>query len=657
MVAEFAYDAAFARNLGWLTEAEQLALRGMRVAIAGMGGVGGVHLLTLARLGIGAFNIADFDEFALVNFNRQIGANIHTVDRPKAHVLQEMALAINPKLRINRFDEGVTHNNLEAFLSGVDLFVDGFDFFVMGMRRRVYARCHELGIPAICAGPIGMSTGFLAFSPQGMSFEQYFGMEGRSEEEQYLRFLVGLVPKALHRPYLVDPTRLNLAAKTGPSIGAACELCAGVAAITAIKFLLRRGDPLPVPWNQQYDAFRGILRKTWLRNGLNGPVLGLKLKLFGPAIIARMRSMPLPPETFYPRDLIDEILHMARWAPSADNEQPWRFEKVADGRVLVHIPAHDARDVHQYRNGEPNLLATGMLLETLRIAASAHGRRMEWRVDAGPDPLRLSVEFIPDQSVEPDPLEAAVGLRSVDRNRYRMRNLTAAELEALERALGEALKIDWYTSAAERWRIARLGAVATSIRLREQEVFRINQRIIDWGTNLSTSKIPAGALGLSRVTRVMLRWALASWRRMSLVNSLGGTIGAAVELDIVPNLFSAAAFTLRCPTDNASERRTEDVLRAGIHVQRFWLTATLLGLALHPALAILVFAQYGQGDPSFGSTSSVRAKARRLARKFQEMFGRGVDEYVFIGRIGEPLRRTGVSRSVRLSVAELTVRS
>ena len=73
-VTSFNYDEAFSRNIGWVTEAEQQSLRGKRVAIAGLGGVGGVHLLTLARLGIGRFAIADLDRFDLVNFNRQVGA-------------------------------------------------------------------------------------------------------------------------------------------------------------------------------------------------------------------------------------------------------------------------------------------------------------------------------------------------------------------------------------------------------------------------------------------------------------------------------------------------------------------------------------------------------------------------------------------------------
>ena len=73
---EFDYHEAFSRNLGWVTEAEQETLRNKRIAIAGMGGVGGSHLLTLTRLGIGAFNLADFDQFELANFNRQAGASV-----------------------------------------------------------------------------------------------------------------------------------------------------------------------------------------------------------------------------------------------------------------------------------------------------------------------------------------------------------------------------------------------------------------------------------------------------------------------------------------------------------------------------------------------------------------------------------------------------
>lgn len=70
----FDYDRAFSRNIGWVTEAEQAKLKKSRVAIAGLGGVGGAHLLTLTRLGTSNFNIAEFDDFDAHNLNQQAGA-------------------------------------------------------------------------------------------------------------------------------------------------------------------------------------------------------------------------------------------------------------------------------------------------------------------------------------------------------------------------------------------------------------------------------------------------------------------------------------------------------------------------------------------------------------------------------------------------------
>ena len=57
--SRWSYEEAFSRNLGLINPQEQEKLRKSRVAIAGMGGIGGINLMTLARLGIGAFRIAD----------------------------------------------------------------------------------------------------------------------------------------------------------------------------------------------------------------------------------------------------------------------------------------------------------------------------------------------------------------------------------------------------------------------------------------------------------------------------------------------------------------------------------------------------------------------------------------------------------------------
>ena len=491
----------------------------------------------------------------------------------------------------------------------------------------------------------------MGFSPPGMSFEQYFHMEGRPELEQQLRFLIGLAPRGLHRRYLVDPTRLNLATKSGPSTSAACQLSAGVAAVMAVKFLLRRGDLKAAPWSHQYDAFRGILASKKLWFGLNGPLQRLKLRVAGPRIVASILKQAAPVATFYPADPVDEILHAARWAPSGDNEQPWRFEKLGDGSIRVHINRHMTGNIYHFRNDEPNVWVAGMLMENLRIAASAHGRRASWRVEVCPDPLVLHVQFVPDQTVILDQLYAALGQRSVDRNRYRTRKLTEAERVELEAALGGGLRIDWWSTTTARWRFARLSAMATDIRLRAPEALPVHQEIIDWDVNLSPTRIPAGALGLSRLTLRIMRWAIQDWTRMDRLNRFTGTLSAALEMDYLPILSSAAAFTLRL---SRRWRAVDDPCsRPGAHIQRFWLTTAKLGLAMQPAMALLVFADYGQNDFPFTVASALRVKAKRLADDFRRVFAAGTEDFVFMGRIGEPLPRIGVSRSVRRPLSEL----
>ena len=105
MHTDFNYSQAFSRNIGWVTVAEQERLRGSRAAIAGLGGVGGGHLLTLTRLGVGNFNISDFDHFEVHNFNRQAGAMMSTVGQPKGETLSRMAKDINPEADIRLFPE------------------------------------------------------------------------------------------------------------------------------------------------------------------------------------------------------------------------------------------------------------------------------------------------------------------------------------------------------------------------------------------------------------------------------------------------------------------------------------------------------------------------------------------------------------------------
>jgi molybdopterin/thiamine biosynthesis adenylyltransferase len=273
----FIYDEAFSRNIGWLTQREQDQLRHKRVAIAGLGGVGGLHLLTLCRLGIGKFHLADFDTFDLANFNRQAGATVSALSHPKLEVMTQQARDINPELEITGFAEGVTAGNLDDFLSGVDIYIDGLDFFAFEARQQVFAACAARRIPAVTAAPLGMGAAVLNFLPGSMSFDDYFRLDDGHEREKPLRFLMGLAPGRLQMGYLVDPSTVDLANRKGPSTIMACQLCAGVAATEALKILLGRGPVRAAPKGYHFDAYRNKLVLTSRPGGNRNPLQRLAI--------------------------------------------------------------------------------------------------------------------------------------------------------------------------------------------------------------------------------------------------------------------------------------------------------------------------------------------------------------------------------------------
>lgn len=267
----WSYETAFGRNLGLVDEREQQVLRKSRVAIAGQGGVGGVHLITLARLGIGSFRIADPDQFEVANFNRQYGGLLRNIGKNKVEAMASEALQINPEADICSFNEPIDEHNVGAFLDGADVFVDGVDFFCTAARRLLFAEARRRGIWSITAGPLGFSTAWLAFDPQGMSFDEYFDLhDGMDQLDEVAAMAVGLCPAATHLTYM-DLRHVNLKTGRGPSAGLACQLCSGVTAVEILKILLKRGDVRSAPHYFQFDAYRHQFRQGRLRWGNRHP--------------------------------------------------------------------------------------------------------------------------------------------------------------------------------------------------------------------------------------------------------------------------------------------------------------------------------------------------------------------------------------------------
>jgi len=280
MDTPFDYDDAFSRNIGWLSLEEQQVLRGKRVAIAGMGGVGGDHAVRMARLGVANFTISDLDDFELANFNRQYGATTDSVGRPKVDVLRDLLLSINPEADVRVFPDGVSDENLDDFLADADVYIDSLDFFALEIRRSVFQRCRELGIPAITAAPMGMGTALLVFTRDSMSFEDYFDFDSVTNfEDRMLKFLIGLSPTMQQRHYVSADSSIDFEARKVPSTGLGISLAAGVACANAVKLLLGRGRVVTAPHGLHFDAYRNHYAKTWRPWGNRNPLQQLMFLL------------------------------------------------------------------------------------------------------------------------------------------------------------------------------------------------------------------------------------------------------------------------------------------------------------------------------------------------------------------------------------------
>lgn len=119
---------AFSRTAALLGGQAMQKLQSARVAVFGLGGVGGYCLEALARSGIGAFDLVDADVVDITNLNRQILALLNTVGRYKTEVAKERVLSINPSANVRTFTLFYDENTSSKFdFSQYDYVVDAID--------------------------------------------------------------------------------------------------------------------------------------------------------------------------------------------------------------------------------------------------------------------------------------------------------------------------------------------------------------------------------------------------------------------------------------------------------------------------------------------------------------------------------------------------
>lgn len=295
------YDQSFSRNIGILTSAEQKRLSTCSVAIAGIGGIGSNSAITLARMGVGKFRLADFDRFEYANINRQYGAFVDTIGHSKVDVVAHEIRRINPQAEVYLEPKGFSRENAARLLDGADLVIDAIDFYSIAAHLDFHREARQKRLFVLMGSPVGFSACLQVFDPEGMSIEEYCGIEPKMLAlEKQLRYACGVVPNLAHVDYF-DVSRgsanTNFLKKTGPSLACATVLAASLVASEAIILLLRRRKPRAIPYSFQFDPYTFRYEKAWVEGGMKNYDIDRALT----RIPDRLSLIPLVLRTLYKR--------------------------------------------------------------------------------------------------------------------------------------------------------------------------------------------------------------------------------------------------------------------------------------------------------------------------------------------------------------------
>lgn len=170
----------YLRNFGTLGWEGQLKLARARVAVVGLGGLGGYIAEFLARLGVGHLVLMDGDTFSEHNLNRQLFSLEANLGRPKAEVAQERITLVNSYTRVEAYQEFATAESLPRLLAGCHLVVDALDRLPSRLVLQEAAR--KLGIPMVHGAIAGMVGQVMSIFPGDLGLRAFYDVDHLPEQ-------------------------------------------------------------------------------------------------------------------------------------------------------------------------------------------------------------------------------------------------------------------------------------------------------------------------------------------------------------------------------------------------------------------------------------------------------------------------------------------
>ncbi|SEF15916.1 Rv1355c family protein [Jiangella alba] len=616
------------RNRNKITAEEQQRLRRLSVGVAGLS-VGHAIAHTLALEGsCGHIRLADFDEIELSNLNR-IPGTVFDLGVNKAVVVARRIAELDPYIEVSIEPAGLTLETVDRFLDGLDVVVEECDSFDVKLALRDGARRHRLPLVMETSDRGLLDVERYDLEPDRPLFHGLLGdarpadLMGLSTHDKVPYVLRVLEPGELSASMAASMTEVDETLNTWPQLGG--DITLGAATVAA------------------------AVRKL----GLGAPVRSGRVRVDLDAVLSELADPPPAADADFGADLVVDpepaptlpratVVHAARLAPSGGNTQPWAFTLSSEGLAIDLDRTQTSTLDVAFRGSH---VAIGAALFNARVAAARHGLLGAVEIPADGDHV-ATLRFGSGTDPELAGLYDAM-LRRVSNRHFNGPAPLPPETTDVLRAAAAAEDGDVHlvTGREPLRQLAELLGESDRLRYLTEHLHREMMRelrwpgvdALDWGIDVRTLELDRSdlaKLGVARRSDVMAVLAEQDLGR-ALGESTRDRVEAAAGLAVVSVAGSSPA----------------DYVRGGQAVERVWIEAERLGLAVHPMSPVFIF---GVDDADFEELSPRYSdRLRRLRDDFAGIVGLGRRHVALVMRIGYA---PSVSvRSRRLS-ADRTVR-
>ncbi len=628
------------RNKYKITAKEQEELATKKIGVMGLS-VGQSVSITLAmERGFGELRIADFDELDLSNINR-IRTGIYNLKIKKTVIVAREIAEIDPYLNVVCFEDGITEDNLDEFLTDsgkLDLLIDECDSFDIKINSRIKAK--SLGIPVLMEGSDRGTIDIERFDLEpdrpilhGMvghlDMSKYKMLKTMDEKLPYMTAVTGV--ETLSPRMKGSAIEIMSTISTWPQLASAVTYGGGITADLSRKILL---NTLKVSGRYFLDLDELIQNPADHQTTSPSTTLEDLSQKTIENFIQTHHFLGEKGNLTLTESILNELIEAAAKAPSGGNNQPWRWH-YQNGLLHLFLEQSATQSYLDPQNIS-SFISLGAAIENLLLTAANKNLAVNWKLTPEHAPLHVawfSFSTNHQTSEQESLLAKQIDLRHTNRKITLRQDLEESLLNHLTSLVNQTknAKLTWVTDIEKLKNLGEISAHTDLLRMFIDEAHTdFIEKEMRW--NLAEvaeteNGIGIHTLDLSNNDHIGLQL-IKDKKAIDFLKQIEG--GSALKrLAIQQFLSSSAVGLISMPTNNI-----KDFINGGMAAERLWLAATSLNLQMHPVNVPLIFFYKNTVQKNLNIPEKDKAFLTNLEYNFKDIFSISKEEQaMFMFRI------------------------